>query len=568
MYYKIQNKTDLATVCWLCGLVAWCALASTAQAQYIDSSSIVYDIEKPSDRIEMTANSSRILNLEQRIPRAQVNNQEILELTALSPNQIQLFAKKPGVTQVNIWGEDDEIRSIDIIVYGDVRELAMILQAQFPDASLQVRALSNSVVISGFVDKPGHVTRIIEMAQDYYPKVVNLIEVGGVQQVLLHIRVMEVSRTGLRRMSTDFNLATSSGFLMTSASGLINAAAATTANIGSGAAAAAGTAGLNASDTVRFGILGDNRAFFGLIDALRRRDLVKILAEPTLVTVSGRPAFFNEGGEFPILVPQALGTVSIEYKKFGTQVDFVPIVLGNGNIRLEVRPRVSEIDPTRSIVVNGTTVPGLRVREADTGVEMKAGQTLAMAGLIQTRVESENSGIPYLADLPYVGTPFRKVQETVQEIELLILVTPELVDALDPHQVPPCGPGQEATIPSDGELYWRGYLEVPVCSEDGSSAKYQAGGAEAIQGHPHHNSSWSGENPNAIPSEMIMPGTPLPSTNGAALHGLPPTTSDRSWSTGIPNIQRKASTPSRKPASKATESDEPPGLIGPVGYDS
>ena len=119
-----------------------------------------------------------------------------------------------------------------------------------------------------------------------------------------------------------------------------------------------------------FGLVNGNNAFFGFLEALRREDVLKILSDPTLVAVSGRPAFFNSGGEFPILVPQSLGTVSIEYKKFGTQIDFVPIVLGNGNLRLEVRPRISEIDPTRSITINGTTVPGLRVRETDTGVEM------------------------------------------------------------------------------------------------------------------------------------------------------------------------------------------------------
>ena len=137
--------------------------------------------------------------------------------------------------------------------------------------------------------------------------------------------------------------------------------------------------------------------------------MLKILSDPTLVTVSGRPAFFNSGGEFPILVPQSLGTVSIEYKKFGTQIDFVPIVLGNGNLRLEVRPRISEIDHTRSITINGTTVPGLRVREADTGVEMHPGQTLAIAGLVQTRSEARKQReIPWLGEMPYVGAAFRR----------------------------------------------------------------------------------------------------------------------------------------------------------------
>ena len=133
------------------------------------------------------------------------------------------------------------------------------------------------------------------------------------------------------------------------------------------------------------------------------------MAEPTLVTVSGRPAFFNSGGEFPILIPAGLGTVSVEFKKFGTQVDFVPIVLGNGNIRLEVKPRVSFVDPTLSVTSQGITVPGLNVREVDTGVEMKAGPDIRdRRDWCRTARSPHNRGIPYLADLPYIGAAFRK----------------------------------------------------------------------------------------------------------------------------------------------------------------
>jgi pilus assembly protein CpaC len=180
-----------------------------------------------------------------------------------------------------------------------------------------------------------------------------------------------------------------------------------------------------------------------------------------LVTVSGRPASFTVGGEFPILVPAGLGTVSIEYKTFGTQVDFVPIVLGNGRIRLEVRPRVSELDAARGVTLNNSTVPALQVREVDTGVELRAGQTLALAGLVQNRIEVENKGLPILADLPYFGAPFRRVSEKNNEIELLIMVTPELVEAMEQHEVPPVGPGMHTISPSDHDLYWRGHLEVP-----------------------------------------------------------------------------------------------------------
>jgi pilus assembly protein CpaC len=186
------------------------------------------------------------------------------------------------------------------------------------------------------------------------------------------------------------------------------------------------------------------------------------LAEPKLVTVSGRPASYLVGGEMPYPQPTGFGNISINFKPFGTQIDFVPIVLGNSTVRLEVRPQVSELDPTLSITVAGTSVPGFRERFVDTGVEMKFGQTLAIAGLLQQRVESEKRGIPYLMDMPYIGAAFRRNRTRINEVELLILVKPELVEAMDCDQVPQCAPGLNSQIPDDCGLYWKGYIETPV----------------------------------------------------------------------------------------------------------
>jgi len=275
---------------------------------------------------------------------------------------------------------------------------------------------------------------------------------------------MEVSRTKLRQLGFDWTSFGSTDFIAQNVSQLI---AETTSN--------AGTVFGGGNSSVTFGLAGSNSSFFGVIDALRQSDLVKVLAEPVLTTVSGRPAAFNAGGEFPILIPQGLGTVAVEYKKFGTRVDFVPFVLGNGNIRLEVRPQVSEIDNARGVDINGLRVPGLRNRWVDTAVEMRAGQTLALAGLIQDRVEAQNRGLPVLSDLPWIGTLFRQVSQETNQIELLVMVRPEFVDAMNPDQVPMFGPGEQTTVPSDKELYMRGYMEVPTCCPDGLCRKCRAG---------------------------------------------------------------------------------------------
>ncbi len=541
--------------------------------QTVAGESIIRKIERPSDRLEMIVKSSRMLTLEKRIPKALVNNPDIVELYPRSANQLQIVAKNTGFTQVNIWDEDDRIYTIDVFVTGDARELAAHLKQQFPRASLKVVPIADSVIINGSVDNPAHVQTIITMAEGFYPQVINRVTVGGVQQVLLRVKVMEVSRTKLRRLGFDFAHFTNDGFAVSSVSGLITAFAQATQT-------ATGGAGAN----FNFGVIGDNSAFFGVIEALRQDNLLKILAEPDLVTVSGRPSFFNVGGEFPILVPGGLGTVSVEY---------------NGNIRLEVRPRISEVDNTRSITINNTTVPGLRVREVDTAVELRAGQTLAIAGLVQTRIESQTRGIPWISELPWIGALFRRVEHQENEIELIITVTPELVDALDPHEVP-CGPGGGTTVPCDVELFWKAYKEVPRCCPPG----YLQGPVSPLQ-YMQPGQPIPGELPPPQPNASDAPGAPPtigpapspsaqrrnvgpaprraaapPSPQGdvrrlarpVRVGARPPVYQamshrryDRSPATNDPRIRANQARPTPFPARNPQQPR--PGFIGPTGYD-
>lgn len=431
------------------------AICVGARAQSLQSTSVIRKIGGPNDKLELTTNTSRILTLDKNIPRVQVNNPELLAVTPLSATQVQVSAKKAGVTQVNLWDDEGKIHCVDVLIYGDARELEVALQTQFPHASIKVFRYSESLVLTGFVDRPDHVSPIMLLAQDYSPKVINNISVGGVQQILLKTRVLEISRTKLRRMSTDFSiLGSNGGFFSTGVSGLLQQ---TSNSVGSVQSVVD-----SAGKAAEFGIVHDSNAFFGFIDWLQRNSLVKVLAEPNIAAVSGRPAQFNVGGEIPIVVPQSLGTASIEFKPFGTQIDFLPIVLGNGNIRLEVRPRISDIDETRSVVVQNFVIPALTVRQVDTAVEMKAGQTFALAGLVQERTKSEKRGLPYVQDMPILGVPFRKTEDQVEEIELLVVVTPEFVDPIDACEAPCGGPGMYTTSPSNCGLYCAGHMEVPT----------------------------------------------------------------------------------------------------------
>lgn len=547
---------------------------------------IVHKVDASEDRIEMTVNTSKILTLESKIPRAQVNNPDILELTPIGAKQVQIHAKKPGITQVNLWDERNQVRAIDVVIYADVKELNNVLKSQFPKSSITIVPTANSVILTGFVDKSEDIDRIIDISRDYFPNVINNITVGGVQQVMLHVRVMEVSRTKLRDMGFDFaDIMDDGSFFASGVSGLLR----TTVDA---------TVSTTGQETFAFGIVDPNNSFFGVLSALQQHSIAKVLAEPTLVTVSGRPAYFQSGGEIPVLIPQGLGNVSVEFRPFGTQVDFVPIVLGDGRVRLEVRPRVSEIDRSLSVTLNGSVIPGFRTRQVDTGVEMRVGQTLALAGLIQTRVESTKRGLPWICDLPYLGAPFRRVTETVNEIELLVMVRPELAEALDPHEVPACGPGESTMSPNDCDLLLKGHLEVPNprclggecgngnCANpegfQGPVVAPQSTGSEDVRGtrmeevpvpEPDASSRSSGtpRNPwvsgsDRTASRPVQPASSAVRPSQRTMSVSAPRTTPASAQSVAPRYNPPA-TNVRKPAPVSRVESGEPGLIGPTGYD-
>lgn len=456
-----------------------------------------YNVTQPVERLEMIVKSSRILTLDKRVPRFQVHNEQILGATPVSPNQIQVHGKNPGTTQLNLWDAEDQLYTVDVIVTADAREVEGILATQLPTASLRVMPLNNSAIISGTVTNVDDVDRAIAIVEQFYASVVNNVSVVGVQQVLLHTKIMEVSRNKLRDVGIDWGFRNAGGVegYLSSPGGMISAP---------NSALTGPVNPINFQADARGAFRIGNYNFDGLIKALRQNDLVKVLAEPTVVATHGRPARFIVGGKVPYLVPSMQG-ITVNYEEFGTSVDFLPFVVGPGRIRLEVRPEVSEPDPSRGLTLDGTQVPGFRSRYVETAVEMQAGQTFAIAGLLQTRVEATTRAVPLLGEIPHIGTLFRRVSEVQNEIELLIMVTPELVEAMDPHEVPAGGPGLNSMSPTDKELFCRGHIEVPLfgdgchTSGEGCSTTFPLPGVphngEIIQYHDHSN----------IPPDAVVP---------------------------------------------------------------
>ncbi len=406
-------------------------------------------IAKTQQSLQMVVTTSQYLTFPQPILKATVQNDAAIQVQASGRNEVLVSALATGVAQIDLLGADEQVYNVQVVVTGDARELQAILAQEFPSATLHVRPIQQAVIISGQVTADEHVEQAVTIAEQYYPTVINRIEVIGVHTIMLQTQVMEVSRTKLQQLGIDWSMGFGNDFVTQSASGLIGTGATTSSLINTG------------NETLKFGIVDNGNAFFGLLRMLRQKNLAKVMADPTVVAIDGRPASFNSGGEFPIIVPAGLGQVGIEFREFGTRLDFVAKVRGDSRIWLEVRPTISEIDPGRSVTINGTSIPGIRSRFVDTAVELRAGQTLALAGLLQIRTEAESIGLPVLSDIPYLGALFRTNREVQNEVELLIMVTPNFAGAMDAHEVPPGGPGYNSNSPLEQEVYGKGYIEVP-----------------------------------------------------------------------------------------------------------
>jgi pilus assembly protein CpaC len=517
-------------------LVAVALVARTAASA---QEAPVHQVVRTTEKMQMVVNTSKVLQAKSKIPRVHVDDPQILELTALSPTEVQISAKKAGVTLVKLWDEDANVYTLEVFVDGDARQLSMLLARLFPDAQFHVIPVPGSVILTGYVQNPDDVSHIVALAQEFHPKVLNHLQVGGPRQVLLRVKVMEVQREKLRAMGFNFNAFGTDYDLTSGVGGLIS-------NIPSVLTALPVP---SPDANIVFSLIDDNDTFIGILEALREENLLKILAEPNLVAVSGRPASFLAGGEFPIIVPQSLGTTSVEFKEFGVRLEFVPIIKGHGRVHLEVRPEVSERDFTNSITVGEILVPALTTRRVDTAVELNAGQTLAIAGLINNRVEARTSKVPLLGELPWVGAAFRRVRHTESEVELLILVTPEIVEAMDAEQVPPGGPGLETQSPTDCELFFKGFIEVPTC---GPTCPY----FEA-PGHVHGLADPAGYSATTPTPDELPAGFAPVETTPVQRPPVPQAISESPPPVPVPV--------SRQPGARRQEGTAP-GLLGPRGY--
>jgi len=444
------------------------------------------EITQEFQSIELVIGSSRLLTMPFNIPKVVVEDPAVVTATPFSKNQILVRGLQTGITGVGIVDENDKSYTVEINVVNDVRQLQAVINQTFPTSNITVRPLKSSVILVGTVPSPEMAAQVVDVAKKFSPEVFQNLQVSGAQNIALQMKVYEVSRTKLRRMGTDWAFGTRKSFGIQSVSDVLTASTGTSNLFGS------------TSDTLRLGVVNGSNQFFGALEYLEQHDVAKLLDEPTLVTLNGRPAEFLEGGEIPILVNAGLGVASVEFRPFGTKVDFLPIVLGNGRLRLDLRYEVSQIAEGLS---GDTDTPGFLVRRANVAVEMNAGHTLVVAGDIQERIVSSKRGIPGLMHMPWIGAAFRKNQEQVIETELVVIATPRFIGEVDPSMLPELGPGQATYLPTNPEFFGRGYMETPRCEP----AVDQDGGpmiGPAFQGSPAMMGP-EGYQPNSIPVAPI-----------------------------------------------------------------
>lgn len=371
------------------------------------------------------------------------------------PQAFQIYAAKACVTTITVIDEFDKSHEIEVLVRGDVRHLESFIRRLYPDDSIAVEEISDSSVrLQGWVTRPEHVSEIQAIAEQFYPDVLNHMQAGGVQQIMLKCTVLEVQRSKLRRLGMNFTMVRPDGYLASTPGPIVPLSTVGAGGFGLGQNALR-------DSTVTWGLTRPTSNFQGFVQAMIEEGIFKTHATPMIVTHNGRPANFLSGGELPIPIAGGLGTTGVQYREFGIQLNTVPYVLGNGRIRLEVETRVSDQDLSNIVTINGTTTTAFRTNSANTQVEMNFGEALVIAGLVSRRAFGNGQKLPFFGELPWIGAAFSRKQFTESETELIIMVTPELVAPMAPAEIPALLPGKSSDTPVDRELFFHGLMEVP-----------------------------------------------------------------------------------------------------------
>lgn len=395
---------------------------------------------------------NRAVVVESDVPFAELSiaNPGIADISTLSDKSIYVLGKAPGRTTLTLLSPDGQlISNVDVHVTPDIAEFKERLQQILPGENIEVRTANDGIVLSGTVSSTAKLDRALDLASRYAPdRVSNLMVVGGTQQVMLKVRFAEMNRSVSKALGGGLNV-TGSG---SSGSGLIGG--------GAGLASSFGGVGVN------FGV-GD-LTFQVLLEALETKGMVRTLAEPNLTALSGQEAKFLAGGEYPVPVAQDNDTVTVEFKPFGVELNFTPVVVDQDIINLTIDAAVSSLDPANGISINdGFDISAFKRRETSTTVEMRDGESFAIAGLLQDDFRNDVTQLPWAADIPILGALFRSAEYQRAQSELVIIVTPHLVTPVAGEAL--ALPTDRVRIPTERELFLFG--DVATSPKKGAAAE-------------------------------------------------------------------------------------------------
>jgi pilus assembly protein CpaC len=393
-------------------------------------------------QVSVTAGRSTVLSTAFDVTRIAITNPAIADAVVVKPREVLIDGKSPGTITLMVWGATERLQ-YDIVVEQPVSSIEQQLHQLFPGEEVAVAVNADGIVLSGRASSTQVMLRIGEIVRAAQPKanVINMLQVPGgtdAQQVMLQVRIAEVNRRALSELGTTlFTGPTGAGdwigrgttgqFPSVEFSELSRTQTPTSTDV---------SGKMEFSDFLNIFLFNTNWNAGALVRALKQTGHFQSLAEPNLIAYNGREASFLAGGEFPVPIVTALGQVTIQFKEFGVRLNFTPTIAGD-LIRLKVRPEVSELDFNNGITLDGFRIPALQTRRAETEVELRDGQSFAVAGLIDNTAQVDSAAIPLLSQVPIIGHLFRSKADRKERTELLVLITPRLVRALNPDEVPP-----------------------------------------------------------------------------------------------------------------------------------
>jgi pilus assembly protein CpaC len=407
-----------------------------------------------SSSIRVSMNRAVVMESDTPFAELSVANPAIADIATLSDRTIYVLGKSPGRTTLTLLGADGRlITNVDVQVSPDIAEFKERLQEILPNEQIEVRTANDGIVLSGRVSGKRKLALAVELGERYAPgRVTNLMSVGGTQQVMLKVRFAEMQRSVTKSLSSSLGLSATGGSITgEGGNGVlvngVNASAFTDGDLTTSGSASA------ASGAYGIGFSAGGIQMSLLLEALESKGLVRTLAEPNLVAISGQSASFLAGGEYPIPIETDTG-ISIEYKPFGVELNFTPVVVDGSLINLTITAAVSSIDTTVSIDTGTITVSGFKRRETATTVEMRDGQSFAIAGLLQDDFTDVAGQVPWLGDIPILGALFRSSEYSRSQSELVVIITPHLVTPVKGDSL--TLPTDRIRIPSESELFLLG----------------------------------------------------------------------------------------------------------------